>query len=146
MNRVNKPSMPPRVDRNCKPGKFRDYVNIAPTRSATVRENSGPRRGANVQRSKSAAADFESEGYLYMESPKRTESSTRYSKKDKESSILKEEDEAYEFMSLQKDENDSSYENYQHGDALKPVPSKNESSTDRNPPVSYSTVSYMNND
>ena len=53
----------------------RDYVNLGrpiAMRSATVKESSRQpaRRGGNVQRSKSAVADFESEaGYLYMEIP-----------------------------------------------------------------------------
>ena len=109
VDRRNKPgTAPPRVNRDCKPGKGREYVNI-PMRSATVKDSSyqPPRKGGNVQRSKSSVAEYESEGYLYMDSPQRTESSLRYRRSDKEAS-LPEEDAEYEYMCLK---NDTVYQN-----------------------------------
>lgn len=135
MDRTNKPCVlvAPRVDRRCKPEQYKvpDYVNLPPTRSVTLREGSNytPRKGGSVQRSKSAAADFENEGYLYMESPKRTDSSLRYSKKyTREVSFDEEEENApYEFMERGRD---TSYENY---DTPKQIYAKKESSPERTP-------------
>ncbi len=139
MDRTKKPpntaAVAPRIDRTSKPSnRVPDYVNLkdpmAMRRGATVREHSNhlPRKGGNVQRSKSAAADFESEGgYLYMESPQRTDSTTRYSKKNRRPSIPEDDDECYEYMCAQKKENGSVYQNFD-----KPT----QSSPERTVPVS----------
>ena len=125
---------PPRVDRGSKPGvKGRDYVNLTAMRSLTVRDSANlARREGNLQRSKSAAADFESEGYLYMESPKRTDSSTRYSKTKKDNKIPEETDgneqSEYEFMFSQKA--------YMNCETPAQTTQKLESSNERNTPVS----------
>ena len=127
---------PPRVDRGSKPGvKGRDYVNLSSMRSLTVRDGSNlPRREGNLQRSKSAAADFESEGYLYMESPKRTDSSTRYSKTKKDNKLIIPEEtdgneqSEYEFMFSQKA--------YMNCETPAQTTQKLESSNERNTPVS----------
>ena len=142
IDRSNKPEMlvAPKVDRRSKPGvKGRDYVNLGAIRSATVKESSKQLPRGNVQRSKSAVADFESEGYLYMESPKRTDSSTRYSKKDRP--IIPEEDgETYELMSPKKDAYNSTYMNTET-----PIQTteKKEASPDRTTAVSSLYVSFV---
>lgn len=145
IDRRNKPDMlvAPKVDRHSKPGvKVRDYVNLGPIRSATVKECSRqpPRTGGNVQRSRSAAADFESEGYLYMDSPKRTDSSTRYSKKDRQTIPEEEESETYEYMCLKKDDRSSTYMN-----CKTPIQTteKKEASPERTTPVSLLYVSFV---
>ena len=128
----------PKVDRTSKPSfKGREYVNLQRDvkRATTVKESSNrpPIGGGNVQRSKSAVADFNDNdgGYLYMESPKRTESSTRYSKKNGKVPIP-EEDEAYEYMCAQtRNEQDKVYEN-----TSTQVTPKKETSPERTTPVS----------
>ena len=143
VDRRTKPDMAPRVDRTSKPNlRGREYVNLQGEvrRSTTVKENSNRPflKGGNVQRSKSAAAaDYEGDArYLYMESPKRTESSTRYSKKERKPSIP-EDDEAYEFMCIQKkNEQDQVYQNCDR--------QNRESSPDRTtPPVSLFLLLFI---
>lgn len=129
--------MGPPVDRRSKPNPTgRDYVNLRPAaRSLTVRENprERPHGGGNVQRTKSAACDYQSDaGYLFMESPKRTDSTTRYSKKEFKDSIP-EEDIVYEFMCKQDNRDDVDCPDYE---ILEQLPPRKETSPEKSSPVS----------
>lgn len=97
MDRSIKPGVPT-VNRSTKPkGKANEYVNLKPARS--FRETSKLPR--TVQRSQSSRpVDFGNEDYLFMECPQRTNSSTRYKKREKENYSENEDDDAaYEYMS-----------------------------------------------
>ena len=112
----------PIVDRSSKPesAKSSNYVNLP--RSATLREFDRETSKTNLQRSKSSAGDGQLDTYLYMESPKRTESSIRFRKKNTSLDASEEQDDdddddvSYEYMDLRGSCGSASYENFNRED------------------------------
>lgn len=105
----------PFVNRSSKPTERngRNYVNLP--KSSTFRDFDRKEPKSHLQRSKSTVSDKEAEGYIFMESPKRTESTSRFSKKRLSDEKYDEEDEndiSYEYMDPFSGRGSSSYENF----------------------------------